>query len=89
MVGKEFDPSYVNKIVAGKTTKEDIRQNIGEPHSVTTTNQGETWSYQHVERGNMIDTYKWMIVGGDSKINMQSLSITFEGDKVKTYALSK
>ena len=45
--GRKFDDSYVAQIKKNVTTKDQIRQALGEPVSVSTTSDLETWTYSY------------------------------------------
>ena len=85
--GRPFDASYAEKIVRGKTTKADVRKNIGEPHSTSVANGVETWSYMHQGGGGIFSGYKQVFTG--VQVEMDTLMITFKGDKVLDYSYSK
>jgi outer membrane protein assembly factor BamE (lipoprotein component of BamABCDE complex) len=83
--GTKFDDSYVTSIKRGVTTKKEIRNNIGEPASVTSTSEGDVWTYQYTDGG----SYKNMVGSAfgltSQQINMQLLTIHFSGEKVKDF----
>lgn len=83
--GTKFDDSFVAKIQRGKTTKAEVRQGLGEPASVSKTAEGDVWTYQYSDGGGY-----WNMVGAaygltSQKINMQMLTVVFNGDRVKDY----
>lgn len=45
--GRKFDDTSVSQIRKNVTTKAQIRANFGEPLSVTTSTELETWTYQY------------------------------------------
>lgn len=93
--GKPFDASRVQAIKKGKTTKAWVRENIGEPSTVSISGQREMWMYMYSEQrapweamipvaGPIIyATQTHELATGDT------LSITFEGDVVQSYNLTK
>jgi len=87
--GKNFDSLYVDKIERGVTTKADIRKNIGEPHSVTVSSFGDSWSYQYLRGPNLIQIYGNMLGADNSGGENKSLTIIFSGNVVKDYTLSE
>lgn len=93
-IGHEFDATYIDKIVRGKTTKAEIRQNMGEPMSITITDagseRGESWMYQHVQGKGLIGQYV-SYFKGENVFSGDSIScmISFKGDKVENYSCSK
>ena len=54
-MGRDINKSSVSAIERGVTTKAQVRQNLGEPNSVTTTSTGEIWSYRYMQGMNYGD----------------------------------
>jgi outer membrane protein assembly factor BamE (lipoprotein component of BamABCDE complex) len=90
-IGRDFNASYLSSIERGVTTKSQVRQNLGEPSSVTTSSlAGETWSYQYMEGAGLAQTYGNFF--RNEYTNMGShkmLVVTFDGDRVKDYTYSE
>lgn len=83
--GRKFDDAYVARIQRGTTTKADVRAHIGDPSSVTATSEGDVWTYQYTDGGsywNMVASTYGM---ASQQINLQMLTITFAGDRVKDF----
>lgn len=83
--GTKFDDAYVSQIQRGSTTKADIRRHLGEPASITSTSAGEVWTYQYSDGGSYWNMVKSTYGLASQKINLQMLTLTFSGDKVKDY----
>lgn len=84
-IGNNFNDSYVSSIQKNVTTKAQIRQNIGEPHSVSTTTGMETWTYQFTDA--YAKSYQQASTFGliREKPTNKLLIIIFSGDKVADY----
>jgi outer membrane protein assembly factor BamE (lipoprotein component of BamABCDE complex) len=94
--GREFDTTKVSQIVAGKTTKEEVRAMLGEPASTAVTADFEQWTYAYEKRlpaaiveeifgkGTYGSTARPELTGG------ASLTVTFDKSGVVVdYALVK
>ena len=83
--GKPFTATQIESVKKGETKKADIISLFGEPQLSGKNDSGEDiWSYLYIEA-------KVPLKGGPSKEKFQRMTITFEGDKVKsiTYEMSK
>jgi len=88
-IGRDFNTSYISQIVRGKTTKAQVRENIGIPKSVTTTSAGEMWLYQQFEGGNYFENMGAALGMSELKSKHKSLTITFDGNLVKDFSYTK
>jgi outer membrane protein assembly factor BamE (lipoprotein component of BamABCDE complex) len=85
-IGRDFNTSYVSGIERGITTKAEVRQNLGEPHSVTTTSGGEIWSYRYMQGSNYAQDVGALFGTREYKgMSQKMLTITFAGDRVKDF----
>lgn len=83
--GKPFTMSHIESIKKGETTREGIKNLFGEPQLTGKNDSDEDiWSYLYIEA-------KVPLKGKPSKEKFQRITITFDGDKVKsmTYEMSK
>ena len=78
-MGKEFDTSYIDQIVKGKTTENDVIQHLGQPTSTLSSAMGTKtiiYSYTHAEK----------VAFGDVKTKSQRLQVDIGKDgKVTNY----
>jgi len=88
-MGKKFDTQYARTITEGKTTKQEIRDNLGEPNAITYSGEGEMWQYSYTKTANVFAVYGSMLGGPPVKSQNEFLSVTFEEDIVKTFSLNK
>ncbi len=82
LVGQRFDSSYVEHIVEGQTTKQDILEHIGKPQTVMTIPGGEVWTYQYLERAGFLDSLLFTYGLKGITLHSEILRITFQGDRV-------
>lgn len=87
--GQDFNESYTSQIKRGKTTKDDIRANIGEPTSVTTTSEGETWIYSYTQGGNYFQNVGAAFGASSFKNQGKELTVIFRGNVVKDFKFRK
>ena len=85
-IGRDINKSSVSAIERGVTTKAQVRANLGEPKSVTTTSTGETWSYQYMQGMNYGETWAALFGARDYGGIHKMLIVTFDGDRVKDYS---
>lgn len=83
--GTKFNNEYVASIKRGTTTKAEIRQNLGAPASVSNTSDGEVWTYQYTDGGSCFNMVGSAFGLTSQKINMQMLTIMFNGERVKDF----
>ena len=81
-IGNDFNDSYISSIQKNITTKDQIRSNIGEPHSVTTSTGMETWTYQFTNAYATASTQAATFGLVREKPINKTLIIMFSGDKV-------
>ena len=88
--GRELDPSFVQQIERGKTTKAEIRRQLGEPLTVTTSPQGEMWRYSYSGGLAYWDMMAAGLTGSldPASVKVQNLTIIFEGDLVKDFSFT-
>jgi outer membrane protein assembly factor BamE (lipoprotein component of BamABCDE complex) len=87
--GRKFDDSYVAQIQKGKTTKAQIRQNLGEPVSTSISADTETWTYSYSDaygRG-YVQAATFGLVR--QKSDDQMLIVVFKGDVVVEFMYTK
>jgi outer membrane protein assembly factor BamE (lipoprotein component of BamABCDE complex) len=87
--GRKFDDSYVAQIQKGKTTKAQIRQNLGEPVSTSLSADTETWTYSYSDaygRG-YVQAATFGLVR--QKSDDQMLIVVFKGDVVVEFTYTK
>lgn len=83
--------SVAQKIINGKTTKDEVRKEFGEPLSVNFMENGlEKWEYHHtrkVAKGiNYVPVANWFVKGtNDTK---KTLVILFDGETVEKHSFS-
>lgn len=91
-IKNETQQSIASKIFKGRTTKEDIQKQFGEPTRKTTVDTNEDMWFYSIMNSNMSAMSYIPIVGLFSNgIDMKSknLTITFTGDKVENWAFSE
>jgi outer membrane protein assembly factor BamE (lipoprotein component of BamABCDE complex) len=87
--GRKFDEAYVAQIKKNVTTKEQVRQALGDPVSVSTTSDLETWTYSYSDaygRG-YVQAATFGLV--KQKSDDQSLILVFKGGVVVDYTYTK
>lgn len=88
-IGRNFDDTFVSKIEKNVTTKSQIRQNIGDPSSITTTSMGEVWTYMFTDAYGQY--YVQAYTSGLYKANPtnKNLTIFFTGDTVTEFSYTR
>lgn len=81
------------KIIKGKTTKQEITQLFGEPQSRSVDDRGnETWTYSYSNStsniANFIPYAGALIGGAESKTRIMTVTF-YKSNRVKTYNLSE
>lgn len=87
--GRKFDDSFVAQIKKGVTTKEQVRQALGEPVSTSTSADLETWTYSYSDaygRG-YVQAATFGLV--KQKSDDQSLIVVFKGGVVVEFTHTK
>ena len=88
-IGRDINKSSVSAIERGVTTKAQVRQNLGEPNSITTTSTGEIWSYRYMQGMNYAETWGAFLGTRDYGGVHKMLIVTFDGDRVKDYSYTE
>ena len=87
--GKEIDPQLISKIELNKTTKADILQWFGNPHSISTTAAGQE-VYKFIFMHTKSQIYPILF---NTKMNVntryQELNVIFKDDKVVDYSSTR
>lgn len=91
-IKNETQQSIASKILKGRTTKQDILQQFGEPTRKTTIGTDEDmWSYS-IMNSDMSAMSYIPIVGlfsNGTDMKSKNLTITFAGDKVENWSFSE
>jgi outer membrane protein assembly factor BamE (lipoprotein component of BamABCDE complex) len=87
--GRKFDDAYVSQIKKNVTTKAQIRENLGEPVSVSTTSDLETWTYSYSNAYGRayIQAATFGLV--KEKSDDQNLIVVFKGNVVVEFTHTK
>lgn len=85
------DNSVEALVVNGKTTKSEVKINLGEPTAIDFLSNGlEKWEYKHslrVEKGiNYVPVVNWFVKGTND--TNKTLVLLFDGDVVKNHTFS-
>lgn len=91
-IKNETQQSIASKILKGRTTKQDILQQFGEPTLKTTIGTDEDmWSYS-IMNSDMSAMSYIPIVGlfsNGTDMKSKNMTITFAGDKVENWSFSE
>jgi outer membrane protein assembly factor BamE (lipoprotein component of BamABCDE complex) len=87
--GKEIDPQLISKIELNQTTKTDILQWFGNPHSISTTAAGqEVYKFVFMQtKSKMTPIPLFTKVSVDTKY--QELNVTFKDNIVVDYSSTR
>lgn len=87
--GKEIDPQLISKIELNKTTKADILQWFGNPHSISTTTAGqEVYKFVFMQTQSHIAPVPFNTkMSVDTKY--QELNVTFKDNIVVDYSSTR
>lgn len=87
--GKEIDPQLIQKIELNKTTKQEIIQWFGNPHSISTTATGqEVYKYVFMQTKSSVTPIPFYTkMNVDTKY--QELNVIFKGDIVLDYTSTR
>ncbi|EXU75147.1 outer membrane protein assembly factor BamE [Erwinia mallotivora] len=91
-IKNETQQSIASKIMKGRTTKQDILQQFGEPTRKTTVDTNEDMWFYSIMNSNMSATSYIPIVGlfsNGTDMKSKNLTITFAGDKVENWSFSE
>lgn len=86
---KEIDPKLISNIELNKTTKADILQQFGNPHSISTTAAGqEVYKFVYMQtQSKMTPIPLFTKMSVDTKY--QELNVTFKDDIVIDYSSTR
>lgn len=91
-IKNETQQSIASKILKGRTTKEDIQKQFGEPTRKTVVDTNEDMWFYSIMNSNMSAMSYIPIVGlfsNGTDMKSKSLTITFTGDKVENWTFSE
>ncbi|WP_147198904.1 outer membrane protein assembly factor BamE [Pantoea sp. CCBC3-3-1] len=91
-IKNETQQSIASKIFKGRTTKQDIQKQFGEPTRKTTVDTNEDMWFYSVMNSNMSATSYIPIVGiftNGTDMKSKALTVTFQGDKVENWSFSE
>lgn len=91
-IKNETQQSIASKIFKGRTTKQDILQQFGEPTRKTTVDTNEDIWFYLIMNSNMSATSYIPIVGlfsNGTYMKSKNLTITFTGEKVENWSFSE
>ncbi len=88
---EESSSSVAEKIIKGKTTKEEVRSMYGDPMETTFTDSGkEIWKYHfikaQIKASNLIPVVNLFASGSEG--DKKELVVFFDNDIVKNYSMS-
>lgn len=91
-IKNETQQSIASKIFKGRTTKEDIQKQFGEPTRKTTVDTNEDMWFYSIMNSNMSAMSYIPIVGlfsNGTDMKSKALTVTFQGDKVANWTFSE
>ncbi|AMG59241.1 outer membrane protein assembly factor BamE [Pantoea vagans] len=91
-IKNETQQSIASKIFKGRTTKQDIQKQFGEPTRKTTVDTNEDMWFYSIMNSNMSAMSYIPIVGlfsNGTDMKSKNLTITFTGDKVENWSFSE
>lgn len=91
-IKNETQQSIASKIIKGRTTKQDILQEFGEPTRKTAVDSNEDMWFYSIMNSNMSAMSYIPIVGlfsNETDMKSKALTVTFEGDKVENWSFSE
>lgn len=91
-IKNETQQSIASKIFKGRTTKQYILQQFGEPTRKTTVDTNEDMWFYSIMNSNMSATSYIPIVGifsNGTDMKSKALTVTFQGDKVENWSFSE
>ena len=91
-IKNETQQSIASKIMKGRTTKQDILQQYGEPTRKTTVDTNEDMWFYSIMNSNMSAMSYIPIVGlfsNGTDMKSKALTVTFQGDKVESWSFSE
>ncbi|MFN2047715.1 hypothetical protein ACKVM6_09445 [Pantoea agglomerans] len=91
-IKNETQQSIASKIFKGRTTKQDIQKQFGEPTRKTTVDTNEDMWFYSIMNSNMSAMSYIPIVGlfsNGTDMKSKALTVTFQGDKVANWTFSE
>jgi outer membrane protein assembly factor BamE (lipoprotein component of BamABCDE complex) len=85
-IGRDFNKSSISNIEPGITTKAEVRENLGQPQTITTKSTEEVWSYQYMEGVNYPEAWAAFFGAREHGGIGKMLVVTFDGDRVKDFS---
>jgi len=75
-----FTAKHIQSIEKGRTTKASVEKAFGKPKTIGRDDAGlETWGYIYID-------LNVPLKGGDVKGDIQRLTLTFDGETVKSFS---
>lgn len=91
-IKNETQQSIASKIFKGRTTKQDIQKQFGEPTRKTTVDTNEEMWFYSIMNSNM-SVMSYIPIAGifsnGTDIKTKALTVTFKGDKVENWSFSE
>ena len=97
-VGRRLSSGYEEEIRIDETTKDEIRERLGEPQKINQIfsvpgpyqleGQNEIWTYMY-GREKMSFWSAEKMFGRSANLELQTLTIIFQGDVVKDFSLNR
>lgn len=91
-IKNETQQSIASKIIKGRTTKQDISREFGDPTRKTTVDTNQDLWFYSIMNSNMSAMSYIPIVGifsNGTDMKSKALTITFQGDKVANWTFSE
>jgi outer membrane protein assembly factor BamE (lipoprotein component of BamABCDE complex) len=85
-IGRDFNKSSISNIEPGVTTKAEVRENLGQPQTITTKSTEEVWSYQYMEGANYPEAWAAFFGARERGGIGKMLVVTFDGDRVRDFS---
>ena len=91
-IKNETQQSIASKIIKGRTTKQDISREFGDPTRKTTVDTNEDMWFYSIMNSNMSAISYIPIAGlfsNGTDMKSKALTVTFQGDKVENWSFSE
>jgi len=91
-IKNETQQSIASKIIKGRTTKQDISREFGDPTRKTTVDTNQDMWFYSIMNSNMSVMSYIPIVGifsNGTDMKSKALTVTFQGDKVANWTFSE
>jgi len=91
-IKNETQQSIASKIIKGRTTKQDISREFGDPTRKTTVETNQDMWFYSIMNSNMSVMSYIPIVGifsNGTDMKSKALTVTFQGDKVANWTFSE